>query len=198
MNPTLYLAAASGDVATLESFSFYELLGQKTPQNNTVLHVAVLHKRQHAVEKILQSHGWLLYDQQNSDGDTSLHLAAEIGSVDIAKVLIDHEKNTARMVNQKLTRMVNQKEDSALHVAVKNGHFSVVELLAEEDSELACLRNRAGESPLFQAVERKSFDIATHLLTRKCSLAGRNGMNALHAAVAHLYEGTIVNIYLCS
>ncbi|PON62930.1 Transmembrane protein [Trema orientale] len=179
MNSRLYQAVVSGDEATLEDFSSYTLLLEETPKENTVLHVAVLHKQRRVVEKLLQSHESLLY-RKNSDGDTSLHLAAKIGSHDLAKILIDQETKAAR----REVRFVVRGQRLGLRLQ-GNG----VKL---EDSELASLKNSAGESSLFHAVERKFFDIAKHLLleTRKCSIAGRNGMNALHAAVIHLYKDT--------
>ncbi|EXB91225.1 hypothetical protein L484_016295 [Morus notabilis] len=145
MDPALlHLAAASGDETIFEIFSKSDALLKETLEKNSVLHVATLHKQGHIVEKILQSHGSLLY-HKNSGGDTALHVAARIGCREIAKLLIDHGRlgETAAVVSgqkkdhPKVMKMVNLKKDSVLHDAVRNGHLSVVKLLIEEDCELA-------------------------------------------------------------
>ncbi|OMO96227.1 hypothetical protein COLO4_15400 [Corchorus olitorius] len=81
--------------------------------------------------------------------------------------------------------MVNMEKDTALHDAARNGHVQIAELLIKEDPELALLTNDVGESPVFIAVDKKHVEIAKLILevAPEFSLAGRNKMNALHAAV---------------
>lgn len=215
MNPAIYVAAASGHVSIFRKFSPDEFVKKTQDQKNSVLHVATLHKQRHFVETILQHSCGSLLNHKNSDGDTSLHVAARIGCQEIVELLIEHGRNRAGTadengvlkdksaevgIEQKLIKMVNLKEDSALHAAVRSGHLSVVKILTEEDCELALVTNSIGESPLFLAVERKLFEIENYLLENieKCSLAGRDGMNALHAAVVYLhsYLGMYITIFL--
>ncbi|KAK9291352.1 hypothetical protein L1049_019298 [Liquidambar formosana] len=84
-----------------------------------------------------------------------------------------------------LLSMVNLEKDTALHNAVRHGHLEIVELLIKKDPGLTQLINDYGESPLFLAVNRKHFSIATHILEASptCSYQGRYNMNVLHAAV---------------
>ncbi|PON97473.1 Transmembrane protein [Trema orientale] len=161
-----------------------------------------------------------LLHRQNSDGDTPLHLASRLGCLEIVAVILNHHrKNIESTTNyyeddvltrfwkqlvdregssfssppKEITSMANLEMDTALHVAVKSGCLSVVELLIHEDAKLALLTNGAGESPLFLAVERKCFDIARCLVdsAEEYSLAGRDGMNALHVAVVYSQQGRL-------
>ncbi|XP_021623387.1 ankyrin repeat-containing protein ITN1 isoform X3 [Manihot esculenta] len=79
--------------------------------------------------------------------------------------------------------------NTALHEAARKGHFEVVVSLIQKDPDLAMLTNNAGESPLFLAVDKMHFRIASYILETVpgCSFQGRNKMNALHAAVIRSY-----------
>lgn len=197
MDSKLYQAIAYYDAASFQSFIMdanSSVLLKETPQKNTVLHVAALNKQAQVAEKILNFHPSLLYNK-NSDEDTPLHIAARVGCLEIVQSLINCAKSESREVeaNQKVTRMVNLAKDTVLHDATRNGHVDVVKLLMEEDPELALLVNAAGESLLFVAVERQFLDIVQLLLrtTEECCHGGRDGMNALHAAVLCLRRGKL-------
>ncbi|PON67219.1 Transmembrane protein [Parasponia andersonii] len=209
MDPGLYEAVASGDEATIfENFSRDTVLSIETREKNSVLHVAVVRKQLGMVNKIL-----LL--QSDHQCRPLLHLASRLGCQEIVAVILNrHRKNIEtttyyeddvltrfwkQLVDRErsssspkeITSMANLEMDTALHVAVKSGCLSVAELLIHEDAKLTLLTNGAGESPLFLAVERKCFDIARCLVDsdKKNSLAGRDGMNALHVAVVYSQQG---------
>ncbi|CBI35188.3 unnamed protein product, partial [Vitis vinifera] len=107
--------------------------------------------------------------------------------------------------------MVNQEGDTALHVAVRNGHLDtalhaavkydhldVVKLLVKADIELLHMDNKANESPLYLAVERGLFDFTKYMLNKcpKCSHRGTKGLTALHAAVVRTHQDDIIAILL--
>ncbi|KAK7828283.1 hypothetical protein CFP56_030430 [Quercus suber] len=84
--------------------------------------------------------------------------------------------------------MGNLEKDTALHDAVRNDHFDIIELLIRELPRLTSLTNNAGESPLFLAVDRAFYKISPHILEEAanvpgCLYGGRNKMNVLHVAV---------------
>ena len=102
----------------------------------------------------------------------------------MVKLLVEHiESLDVEIGGQKILRMVNLVKDTALHVAVRYGKYEVVEELIKGDPELAMSINKAGESALFLAVGRKFYEIASQILSAapEYSLAGRDGMNVLHA-----------------
>lgn len=195
MDPKLYKAVMSGDQDSFNELTKLDpsiLLKVTTSQEDTVLHVAAKFKQKEMAEKILQLQPSVVY-QRNSKGDIPLHIAARLGSEETVELFIGFSNKTwaSREVvegeladQEKLVRMVNLKKETALHEAVKNYHYRIVEMLIKEDPELTELKNDAGESPLFLAVDRKLVDIAKLILQAdQCCFDGRNNMNALHAAV---------------
>ncbi|KAM6546561.1 hypothetical protein CsatB_027297 [Cannabis sativa] len=103
-------------------------------------------------------------------------------------VLLDHAKTLGHDSDYRnLLRKVNyEKENTALHEAVINGHLEIAKRLIREDPTLTSLVNKAGESPLFLAVEGRFYEIASIILDTTFpdySVLGRNGMTVMHAAV---------------
>ncbi|XP_060960143.1 ankyrin repeat-containing protein At5g02620 isoform X2 [Cannabis sativa] len=142
------------------------------------------------VQILLRLHSVLSY-KPNNNGDTPLHVAARLGNESFAMVLIDHAREPCHINDYtSLLKKANHVGNTALHEAVLNGHFKIVERLIDEDPTLTNLVNNAGESPLFLAVDRGFYDIASIILDTFpiCSLLGRKGMNFMHAAVIRLYD----------
>ncbi|XP_075658556.1 protein ACCELERATED CELL DEATH 6-like [Castanea sativa] len=183
MNPELYRAASSGDLSFFERLKNPETLVDVTIEKSTALHVAVQCNHFHVAQKMVQLRPNLL-NQTNSKGDTPLHIAARVGSHSMVKLLVERIKSLdVEIGGQNILSMVNLVKDTALHIAVRYGKSGAVEELIKEDRELAMSINNAGESALFLAVDRKFYNIASQILSAapEYSLAGRDGMNVLHA-----------------
>ncbi|KAF3433964.1 hypothetical protein FNV43_RR25067 [Rhamnella rubrinervis] len=193
MDRKVFEAAASGEESLIQGLEEQRVDSQQvTPQKNTILHIAVRFNQKGITKDVVRLCPTLLH-QTNADGDSPLHVAAKIGSKKMVELLIG---GTIGIESQQLDhiRMQNFKEkDTALHVAVKYGHFGVAKLLMRKDEGLLDMVNAAKESPLFLAVEGGFFNIAKHILeyfpSAKCS--GPNEMNALHAAVIRTHHGVI-------
>ena len=71
----------------------------------------------------------------------------------ITRASRDQEAEVKRL----LLRAKNAEQNTALHLAVKHGHYDIVVLLITEDPVLTLITNDAGESPLFLAVDRGFF-----------------------------------------
>ncbi|XP_022719716.1 ankyrin repeat-containing protein ITN1-like [Durio zibethinus] len=190
MDPKLYEAVITGDFASLQELASSDLTVflQVTTQEDNILHVAAKYNLKRMAEEIIRLPPLVsLVNQKNSKGDTPLHIAARLGSLGTAQVLINCANTMTQEIEagERLIRMVNMEQDTALHDAVRNGHDQIAELLIREDPELTLLTNDAEESPLFIAVDKKYIDIAKLILQVApfCSFQGRNNMNALHAAV---------------
>ena len=182
----MYKAASTGDLGFFERLtdSICTLL-QVTIEKNTVLHIAVQFEQYEVAKKIVCLLGCLAM-QTNSKDNTPLHVAAKVGNLEMVRFLIDHVKDRdVETGARQLLSMVNLERDTALHIAVKYGNSEIVKELITEDSKLAMYVNKAGESALFLAVDRQHYEIASYILSAapKCSLAGRHGMNVLHALV---------------
>ncbi|KAL0005499.1 hypothetical protein SO802_013060 [Lithocarpus litseifolius] len=185
MDVGLFNAAISGNDSFFEEIGDeYFNLEQVTRRGNSVLHVAAKSGKVQIIEKVLDSQPSLLY-MENCKGNTALHIAASLGHFDMTKRLISCAKDQEAAVKNLLLRKINLEKNTALHEAIRNNHYDIVELLIKEDPELASFTNNALESPLFLAVDRGFYKIALQIIATipKCSYMGRNGMNALHAAV---------------
>lgn len=182
----------------LEPSNCSNVLLQVTSQRqDTILHIAAKFRRKDVSEEIMNLLPSLVY-KRNSKGDTPLHIAARLGSLDMVELLINCVAVEVE-ANERLMRMVNNAKNTALHEAVRKGHYEVVKVLILNDQELVKFINEAGESPLFIAVDNMHLKIADHILKAApiCSFNGRNGMNALHAAVMRTFiEGISFSFFL--
>ncbi|XWS42534.1 hypothetical protein CRYUN_Cryun16bG0022600 [Craigia yunnanensis] len=198
MDPKLYEAVITSNIDSLQELasSNLSLLLQVTAQEDNILHVAAKYDLKKMAEEIIKFSPLVsLVNQKNSKGDTPLHIAARLGSLRTAKILINCANSMSREIEagERLIRMVNMEKDTALHEAARNGHFPIAELLIKEDPELTLFTNDVGESPLFIAVDKKHIDIAKLILevAPDFSFGGRNNMNALHAAVVRSQDEVI-------
>nr|POF04427.1 isoform 2 of protein accelerated cell death 6 [Quercus suber] len=160
-----------------------EVLREVTSTKNTILHVAAKSGKTKIAKKIIDFDPSLLHER-NSKGNTPLLIAASLGHLDMTNFLLSQHQH----MSLPLLMITNENNETALHVAVRNGHNEIVKKLIEKCPSLTSLRNKDGESPLFIAVDRGFFDIATHILDTEecCGYKGRKGMNVLHAAAIRI------------
>ncbi|XP_039161006.1 protein ACCELERATED CELL DEATH 6 [Eucalyptus grandis] len=90
----------------------------------------------------------LIFDQVIPSGDSLLHVAASSGNDDVVELILLHFPNT---VTQR-----NSREDTPLHVAIRDGRFNATEKLirSSTNSKILYWKNKDGKSPLYLAVER--------------------------------------------
>lgn len=128
-----------------------------------------------------------LVNFRNMNGDSPLHIAARVGSVEISRFLTQQA-----VLNVNIT---NEQGDTALHDAVRGVHLGVVKSLVKFNPDWTRAENKVGESPLFLAVDKWHFDIASEIFPiNKCSIMGRDNMNVLHSAIIRLGQGKLPNI----
>ena len=161
-----------------------DVILNETSIENTVLHIAAKYGTNDVAQQIIEKYPSLLY-KKNQKGNTPLHIAASLGDCDMTQFLLDCAKGQRDIeADTPLIKMENLEKDTALHVAVRNNYYEIVNLLIDEDHELTSLTNKAGESPLFMAVDGGFDEIAERILKiPNCSYRGRKGMTVLHAAV---------------
>ncbi|GMP38938.1 hypothetical protein CsSME_00009988 [Camellia sinensis var. sinensis] len=199
MDRKLFKAAMDGHVHILKQCNQLEC--QSTPTSNTVLHIASLYGRSQCVEHVLSTCTALL-KTVNKKGETPLHIAAKKGYADIVVALIEcartqgNDMESGVGVVEEMVRMVNEEKDTALHMAARNGWVKVGELLVREDPEFEYYGNRAGESPLYLAVEGGLRELVFVILDKGSSPAhgGPMGRTALHAAVIRNDKGMTLKI----
>ncbi|KAK4566527.1 hypothetical protein RGQ29_002694, partial [Quercus rubra] len=167
-----------------------------TPNKNTVLHIYLTSLEDSEsptafVKEILRICPSLLW-LANVKGETPLHIAARYGHAAIVKVLIERAKSPQQDIESGVNKTVkemlettNNEKDTAMHEAVRNKHLEVVKLLIQEGPDFSYSQNKAGETPLYIAVERNFEDVAFHILDKCKSPAheGPLGRTTLHAAI---------------
>ncbi|XP_008226969.1 PREDICTED: ankyrin repeat-containing protein At5g02620-like [Prunus mume] len=218
MDPSVYEAAESGDVGFFRrADASIDLLCQKTPAHNSIFHIAAEYKQIHFFRDVLDDLS-LLFWAPNKKGNTPLHVAARVGCDEIVKLLIEHAKKLVHIQGadeergptngeaNKLLRMTNFEEDTALHVAIRCGHVEVVNLLMAEDpglcsfggnleatqllmqraSSVSYVLDKSGMSALHVAAYAGHTDVMEQMIRCRpdiCDLVNHYGQTALHAAV---------------
>ncbi|KAH0890897.1 hypothetical protein HID58_053326, partial [Brassica napus] len=169
-------AAAKGDTSFLDLSKLHHSdFNKVTPHNNNLLHIATKHQRRGFAAAILDLCPSLLL-RENNNGDTPLHVAASVGSFQILQLLVNEvalDIENLGVTTKQLLRITNKQKDTALHVALKNGHGDVAKLIVGLDAGLLEMANNNNESPLYLAVERGLFDVAGHILERFPLVSGK-------------------------
>ena len=159
MQPDLYMAAKRGDTDFIKNLKAEDLegpvLSQKTPQLNTVLHIAASLGHSQLVEAILENDNghWL---ERNSADEFAVHVAASCGHLSTLKKL-------APVYSGFLT-IQNNEENTPLHLALikkyrevdlvlKTKYSEIAEFLVETNPEASYCPNQEHKSPLYIAAE---------------------------------------------
>ncbi|KAK2970605.1 hypothetical protein RJ640_011535, partial [Escallonia rubra] len=192
MDPTIWQAAISGDIATLNK-NRDKLASQATPNYNPVLHLACQFGNLACAREILSMHPPLL-GCLNARRETALHLAARAGYAGVVKALVDFScapvdrdiegGGAAAKGGREMLRMVNEDQDTPLHEAVRYNQY-MVKSLVQVDPDFLHPANAAGETPVYLAAERGYHDLVSLLVNTCKSVAygGPDGRTALHGAI---------------
>lgn len=110
-------------------------------------------------------------------GDTPLHIAANNGHVKMVRLLLDNSADP---------RAQNEREETALHSAIRWKKLVVVSQLLSETPDLIDAKNWEDRTPLHLAVINQSIDISKYLLDQGANVntLGSNGRTSLHLAVS--------------
>uniref|UniRef100_A0A0E0BRD2 Uncharacterized protein n=1 Tax=Oryza glumipatula TaxID=40148 RepID=A0A0E0BRD2_9ORYZ len=173
------------------------LLEGITVEGDTALHVVATHgNAANFLEcaEIICNRARRLLLATNDKGDTALHCAARARRLEMASRLIalakareDHEveRGQAASFGKVLLRTENERNETALHDAVRAGDGDMVRRLMDEDPDLALFPVQ-GTSPLYLAISLRNGTIAEILHEKSngnISYSGPHRQNALHAAV---------------
>ncbi|XP_030456689.2 protein ACCELERATED CELL DEATH 6-like [Syzygium oleosum] len=189
--PLLQAATKKGDVdefiEALEKYSAEErvslsdIIGIQGPSGNSLLHVAAGIENTDILRALLE----VIHDKQlatvcNYQKDTPLHVAARAGRIHTAKLL-----HGCGMI----VAMVNDAGNTALHEAVKNGHYDLTSMLLSERPSLVYKKNKESKSPLYLAVEMGDLMILRLLMAamqeHELLPSLMEGMSPVHGAVIY-------------
>ncbi|KMS97176.1 hypothetical protein BVRB_7g178390 [Beta vulgaris subsp. vulgaris] len=156
MGKELYVAAMTGDVEFLQTdiAQSDEYLRRKTHENNNIIHIATLHEQhdflQESLKRLVPNHGELI-SEKNSEGNTPFHVVAEVGNLNILKLLLIQSPDDDAA--QRPWRIQNSEENTPLHVALIRQNAEIAKFLLEKDPDLVYVVNKSKEAPLHLAVK---------------------------------------------
>eukprot|EP01111_Echinosteliopsis_oligospora_P012854 TRINITY_DN4465_c0_g1_i1.p1 TRINITY_DN4465_c0_g1~~TRINITY_DN4465_c0_g1_i1.p1 ORF type:complete len:413 (-),score=150.41 TRINITY_DN4465_c0_g1_i1:60-1256(-) len=141
-----------------ETFSKHANLGDN--KKMTALHYAVtLANEEDAIVDMLLDASEVDVDVQDVRGITPLHIAAEFGTEATIKKIIK------RMKNKDLTKTLDQKNNTPLHIASLRGRTEIAKLLTEQTPALIHTKNTLDETPLHLAATADSHPVVKLLLS---------------------------------
>ncbi|KAK7324065.1 hypothetical protein VNO77_27584 [Canavalia gladiata] len=181
-----YTLIKVSDSASAWRMSGNDILLQKSPMGNTVLHIAALNRNDYWVENLTQSASHLLF-AKNTNDDTALHVAARAGNISTLNKLLaaiihnlplPYSENPKEALVEILVR--NKQGNTFFHEALLNGHRGVMSILNSQKEiedgfkelvERAALfwTNNEQKSVLHLAIEEGYKEIVDHALTKLTS-----------------------------
>ncbi|KAK1373724.1 hypothetical protein POM88_029917 [Heracleum sosnowskyi] len=194
---TLYTAAITGDPEAI--IKLEKEADKLSTYDRTILHIESKEGNVERVQFIVKEfENKNLLIKLDAINKTALHLAADCGHTQVVKVLIDAAKRlTSSETNdpqnsvscfQAFVRQANNRMNTALHLAVTNGHMAIAKLLVEADPSDRHIQNGNGDTPVYLAAKLGYNDIVKMICTTCTapSLDGPQGTTALHAAIMKL------------
>ncbi len=213
-NTIFHLAAKGGHVEVVKVFMedsiVKYLLHRFNNDWNTPLHLAIEEGHVNVVNTLFEIAGNKLHlNEKNKDENTPLHLAAEGGHDDVVTMLLEggHD-NVVIMLDSKATNNVqkganklnlnatNKEENTPLHLAAKEGHVKIVDVMLQFAGELTINANNIrGNTPLHLAAIHGHVDVVNKLLEPKFEVdlnnRNRQGQTPLHFATIKCYPDVV-------
>ena len=160
----LFTACKTGDVDTVESViaSRYADLNTKDEGGLTPLHIAIYSNHPAIVATLLDTAEVKLTVTSDHNGGTGLHGACYFNHVPLIAMFARHKRCTPAILNMK-----NRAGETALMVAVRDGHLESVKELAQVEGVDFATENNEGHSVMEVAVEKNYQEIVQFLKMRE-------------------------------
>ncbi|ONI13116.1 hypothetical protein PRUPE_4G203600 [Prunus persica] len=181
---TLSMSQADFENANI---SMTETLRIRNRGNNTVLHEAVRNGHTKVAEFLLKMDPKLACFQ-NEAGESPLYLAAREGLLDILNQILQSSPSSAHGGSDGQT---------ALHAAVVERHFDVMESLLRFKQQLIKQADHQGKTPLYYAASLGDHKTVQRLLELDISIAyvlNKQGYSPIHVAASKGYTNVIREI----
>ena len=140
------------------------------PSHRSPLHYATFCDLPSIVRLMVMEKPEDVHSRISKAGLTTLHLASQMGHVEVARLLIEHGADVAAQDEHGLT---------ALHFAVREGSVGLARLLVEHGADLAA-RDQSGSTPLDLAVRRGSVDLARLFFDYDADATGQDNLSLSH------------------
>ncbi|XP_030323430.1 ankyrin repeat and death domain-containing protein 1B [Calypte anna] len=167
------LASEKGHVDMVNSLITMKLFtSEKDKEGNTALHLAAKNGHSEVVEILLEQ--WEEINYFNQNGETPFYLAVEGGHEKCAELLLEAGSDI-NILTQVCIQCPSstQNNNSALQIAIQNGHLSLVTFLIDKNIDLVP-KPEQKSSPLHLAV------INNHLPVVKSLLDASHDINSLN------------------
>ncbi|KAM4084672.1 hypothetical protein ACB094_08G150500 [Castanea mollissima] len=161
MQPDLYTAAKRGDTDFIKILKAGDLegpvLSQKTPQLNSILHIAASLGHSQLVEEMLNNHD--IYEHRlegNSAGEFAVHVAARCGHLSTLKKLAPAYSGYLTIKNNEGNTPLHLaliKKYREVDLVLKTKYSEIADFLVETNPEASYCPNEEHKSPLYMAAE---------------------------------------------
>lgn len=195
------VAASKGHLDVVqELFAHGASIRNRSIDRRTILHHAASANAVDIVHFLLSQNDEVApgVDVLDSNGFSSLHVAAQFGYLEVARLLIDAGTNV-NVLSSSITMSDDAAEavsdstvesevhettrhESPLHLAADNGHDDVVKLLLQSQDVEIDIRNHLEQTPLLVAVSKSYTDIVVLLIQAGANIeasASSDGRTAL-------------------
>ncbi|XP_054790033.1 protein ACCELERATED CELL DEATH 6-like [Prosopis cineraria] len=192
----IYLAVLTDDVEILRrllQIPFPSNLSISKCRGNSPLHAAILERKPHVLQEILNVREELMYLRDENE-ETPLHCAARVGYLEGVSILLNKSTLTAFQKNS--------EGNLPVHLACEGGHVQVVKKLLEEKFPWHDVRlwlNNNGQNMLHIAAMNGEKNVVKHLLRNPKIIHGEimnerdvNGDTPLHLASRNLCLWTLL------
>jgi ankyrin repeat protein len=149
----------------------------KNKQGNTILHTAIHNKNSVAIfQKIFQTKFYIennnIINLQNSFGETPLHIACNLESIEMIKLILDNKANP---------NIYDQTHLTPIFYAITLSNSEIVELLLKYNTDIN-LQDINGNVPIIYAFQEKNEKIYNLLLEKfnNYNAINLNGRTVLH------------------
>nr|XP_033785199.1 ankyrin repeat and death domain-containing protein 1B isoform X3 [Geotrypetes seraphini] len=188
-----HLAAENGHIQTVKNLISLKLFTlERDKEGNTALHLAAKNGRNEVVETLINL--WDDINEQNENGETPFYLAVEGGHEDCAVLLLEAGSDIDRLnkdgtnalhiaaqngyvsivkflISKNIDLAVSGQKDTPLHLAIRNHHMDIVEILSETQFDINTL-NQMQQTALHLAAELRNIELVEKLLKQgKTALA---------------------------
>ncbi|KAG9563176.1 hypothetical protein KCU71_g8185, partial [Aureobasidium melanogenum] len=131
----------------------------------TPLIYCAIHAHPGAASYLLQTSKVKIHHDETSTKTNACMFAARHGSIEIVKLLINHDAS--------IVLRVNKHKDTALHEACRSGHLSIVKLILETDASNIVSVNDRHSTAFDEAAEGGHIDIVAFMMNQ-------DGVDPLH------------------
>ncbi|KAF5206156.1 Ankyrin repeat-containing protein [Thalictrum thalictroides] len=162
----LHLVVKKGALDIVEEILESNRCSFKGPNGWTVLHTAIVHKRED-MAKLLLDKKLGLVKEADDNGRTPLHFASALGLSDFVQMLLKYDTST--------TCFLDKNGSAPIHLAAHFGRLSIIKKFIRVQPDIKDLLDGASRNILHIATECQQVNVVKYILKKKCFAELLNG-----------------------